>query len=165
MAEQVLQTYHGNCHCGAFIFSVQLPDLKRVFACNCSICSKVIVVPSTWIEEQILRHTGNWPFIAERLPLGQPVVRCVRSGERWWCAERLPVWKQIYLPQGAAELLPILCAPVLSFTGTIANNANQVLPDLWDSNYGSETYWRFRYRCQREKPSTSLKNREFKIKN
>ena len=43
MAEQTLETYHGNCHCGAFKFSVKLPKLKQVNACNCSICSKVIV--------------------------------------------------------------------------------------------------------------------------
>lgn len=40
MAEQVLETYRGNCHCGAFKFSVSLPELKQVVACNCSICSK-----------------------------------------------------------------------------------------------------------------------------
>lgn len=33
-----LHTYHGNCHCGAFRFAVQLPELKDVHACNCSIC-------------------------------------------------------------------------------------------------------------------------------
>ncbi|KAM0795539.1 hypothetical protein BDR22DRAFT_796515, partial [Usnea florida] len=38
--EQVFETHHGNCHCGAFKFSVRLPELKQVFACNCSICSK-----------------------------------------------------------------------------------------------------------------------------
>lgn len=40
MAEQSLETYHGNCHCGAFKFTVKLPELKQVSACNCSICSK-----------------------------------------------------------------------------------------------------------------------------
>ncbi|CAD6579693.1 MAG: hypothetical protein ASARMPRED_009222 [Alectoria sarmentosa] len=29
MAEPVLETYHGNCHCGAFQFSVKLPELKQ----------------------------------------------------------------------------------------------------------------------------------------
>lgn len=43
MAEQALQTYQGNCHCGAFKFVVKLPVLKQVVACNCSICSKVFV--------------------------------------------------------------------------------------------------------------------------
>ena len=42
MAEQVLENYQGNCHCGAFKFSVKLPELKQVYACNCSICSKVL---------------------------------------------------------------------------------------------------------------------------
>ncbi|CAF9943603.1 MAG: hypothetical protein ALECFALPRED_000748 [Alectoria fallacina] len=29
MAEPILETYHGNCHCGAFKFSVKLPELKQ----------------------------------------------------------------------------------------------------------------------------------------
>ncbi|KUJ17179.1 uncharacterized protein LY89DRAFT_685108 [Mollisia scopiformis] len=33
-----LKTYNGNCHCGAFKFSVQMPDIKSVVECNCSIC-------------------------------------------------------------------------------------------------------------------------------
>ena len=34
------QTYRGNCHCGAFIFEVNTPEIKRAIVCNCSICSK-----------------------------------------------------------------------------------------------------------------------------
>ncbi len=41
MADQEPKTYHGACHCGAFKFSVKLPELKKVSACGCSICSKV----------------------------------------------------------------------------------------------------------------------------
>jgi hypothetical protein len=33
-----LKTYHGNCHCGAFKYSVQLPELTSVTECNCTIC-------------------------------------------------------------------------------------------------------------------------------
>lgn len=35
-----LKTYTGNCHCGSFAFKVQLPELKSVMECNCSICTK-----------------------------------------------------------------------------------------------------------------------------
>ncbi|KAI9735152.1 MAG: hypothetical protein M1834_001740 [Cirrosporium novae-zelandiae] len=35
-----LKKYHGNCHCHAFEFSVMLPELKEVYECNCSICSR-----------------------------------------------------------------------------------------------------------------------------
>jgi hypothetical protein len=35
-----LVTYRGNCHCGSFIFEVELPELKQAYECNCSICSK-----------------------------------------------------------------------------------------------------------------------------
>ncbi|KAJ7098618.1 Mss4-like protein [Mycena belliarum] len=31
--------YRGNCHCGAFKFTFKAPELKQMFACNCSICS------------------------------------------------------------------------------------------------------------------------------
>ncbi|KAK4692086.1 hypothetical protein P7C71_g5052, partial [Lecanoromycetidae sp. Uapishka_2] len=38
--EQTLKTYKGNCHCGAFRYSVKLPPLESVYSCNCSFCSK-----------------------------------------------------------------------------------------------------------------------------
>ncbi|KAL7810081.1 Mss4-like protein [Trichoderma aethiopicum] len=33
-------TYRGNCHCGAFVFTTTLPEIKSAFHCNCSICTK-----------------------------------------------------------------------------------------------------------------------------
>ncbi|KAH6685660.1 glutathione-dependent formaldehyde-activating enzyme [Plectosphaerella plurivora] len=38
--DQPLKTYRANCHCGAFIYEVDLPELKTVRNCNCSICSR-----------------------------------------------------------------------------------------------------------------------------
>ncbi|KAK4241956.1 hypothetical protein C8A03DRAFT_29851 [Achaetomium macrosporum] len=32
--------YRGNCHCGAFVFEVEAPEIKSVEDCECSICSK-----------------------------------------------------------------------------------------------------------------------------
>ena len=42
MAESTpeLKTYHGNCHCGAFKFSIKIPELTSVFECSCSVCLK-----------------------------------------------------------------------------------------------------------------------------
>jgi hypothetical protein len=42
MAESTpeLKTYYGNCHCGAFKFNVQIPELTSFVECNCSICMK-----------------------------------------------------------------------------------------------------------------------------
>ena len=37
---QERKTYHGNCHCGAFKFSANIPELEKVTECNCSICFK-----------------------------------------------------------------------------------------------------------------------------
>lgn len=38
--EKPLKTYRGNCHCGAFVYEVELPEIKAVSTCNCSICTK-----------------------------------------------------------------------------------------------------------------------------
>ncbi|ODA76033.1 hypothetical protein RJ55_08315 [Drechmeria coniospora] len=35
-----LRTYRGNCHCGAFVYEAELPEIKSGFQCNCSICDK-----------------------------------------------------------------------------------------------------------------------------
>ena len=35
-----LKIYKGNCHCAAFKFSIQIPELTSVTECNCSICFK-----------------------------------------------------------------------------------------------------------------------------
>ncbi|GJN72613.1 glutathione-dependent formaldehyde-activating gfa [Purpureocillium lilacinum] len=35
-----LRTYRGNCHCKAFVYEVELPEIKSAFECNCSICHK-----------------------------------------------------------------------------------------------------------------------------
>ncbi|KAJ6631811.1 Mss4-like protein [Mycena sp. CBHHK59/15] len=35
-----LVEYRGNCHCGAFKFTFKSTELKQVFTCDCSICSK-----------------------------------------------------------------------------------------------------------------------------
>jgi hypothetical protein len=41
------QTYHGNCHCGAFKYHVDLPAEKlAALACNCSYCTRS---DSLWI--------------------------------------------------------------------------------------------------------------------
>ncbi|KAF7543463.1 hypothetical protein G7046_g9995 [Stylonectria norvegica] len=34
------KTYRGNCHCGAFVYEVTVPEIKLVHSCNCSHCSK-----------------------------------------------------------------------------------------------------------------------------
>ncbi|KAK3307221.1 glutathione-dependent formaldehyde-activating enzyme [Chaetomium strumarium] len=38
--ETQLRTYRGNCHCKAFVYEVQLPEIKSAHECNCSICHK-----------------------------------------------------------------------------------------------------------------------------
>lgn len=40
MAGSDSKTYRGNCHCGAFIYEVTIPEIKTVFACNCGWCSR-----------------------------------------------------------------------------------------------------------------------------
>jgi hypothetical protein len=36
-----LREYKGNCHCGRFKFTINIPSLTTVWSCNCSICSRV----------------------------------------------------------------------------------------------------------------------------
>ena len=35
-----LKSYRGNCHCGAFVFELKVPEIKAGYECNCSICFK-----------------------------------------------------------------------------------------------------------------------------
>ncbi|KAH7325013.1 glutathione-dependent formaldehyde-activating enzyme [Stachybotrys elegans] len=35
-----LKTYRGNCHCGAFVYEVMVPELTLAGECNCSYCYK-----------------------------------------------------------------------------------------------------------------------------
>lgn len=39
-AEPPLKTYRGNCHCGAFVYEVEAPEITSAGDCNCSICYK-----------------------------------------------------------------------------------------------------------------------------
>lgn len=32
--------YRGNCHCGAFVFEIEAPEIKTATECQCSICTK-----------------------------------------------------------------------------------------------------------------------------
>lgn len=34
------RTYRGNCHCGNFVYEVDLPELRSVVECDCSFCSR-----------------------------------------------------------------------------------------------------------------------------
>jgi hypothetical protein len=34
------RSYRGNCHCGAFVYTLRCPEITTVLACNCSICAK-----------------------------------------------------------------------------------------------------------------------------
>ncbi|KAM3065389.1 hypothetical protein ACMFMG_011488 [Clarireedia jacksonii] len=37
-AQPELKTYYGNCHCGAFKFTIDVPEITAVTRCKCSIC-------------------------------------------------------------------------------------------------------------------------------
>ncbi|KAJ7643244.1 Mss4-like protein [Mycena rosella] len=58
MADSPLVTYRGNCHCGAFKFTVKLPELKTVYACDCSLCSRNAYL---WARPELKAH-----FVVEK---------------------------------------------------------------------------------------------------
>lgn len=35
-----LRTYRGNCHCGAFVYEADLPEITKATECPCYICRK-----------------------------------------------------------------------------------------------------------------------------
>jgi hypothetical protein len=39
--KEKLIEYHGNCHCGAVKFRMKIPELKQVYRCSCSHCTRV----------------------------------------------------------------------------------------------------------------------------
>ncbi|TFB06725.1 hypothetical protein CCMA1212_000433 [Trichoderma ghanense] len=43
------RTYRGSCHCGAFTYEIDLPELKIVVECDCSFCSRMgnLYVPTS----------------------------------------------------------------------------------------------------------------------
>ncbi|EFY99659.1 glutathione-dependent formaldehyde-activating enzyme [Metarhizium robertsii ARSEF 23] len=54
---QPLRTYRGNCHCKAFVYEVQLPEIKAVKQCNCSICHKKGYL---WV---LVQETGHFKIV------------------------------------------------------------------------------------------------------
>ncbi|ROT40701.1 hypothetical protein SODALDRAFT_330442 [Sodiomyces alkalinus F11] len=56
--QNALKTYRGNCHCGAFVYEVRLPEIKSVWECNCSLCYKkgyLLVMPSSPDQFRIVK--------------------------------------------------------------------------------------------------------------
>lgn len=50
--------YRGNCHCGAVVYELKLPEIKKVNQCNCSNCLKkgyLLVYPGAEAEFKILK--------------------------------------------------------------------------------------------------------------
>lgn len=60
-AEQATKkTYRGNCHCGAFVFELEISEIKSVMICNCSVCIKksyIWVFPGA--EPTVIKDEGS----------------------------------------------------------------------------------------------------------
>lgn len=59
-SEQQIKKYRGNCHCGAFVFEFEAPEIKSGVICNCSICYKkgyFAITPG--VELKIVKDGGT----------------------------------------------------------------------------------------------------------
>ncbi|KAK4191957.1 Mss4-like protein [Podospora australis] len=57
--EAKITKYRGNCHCGGFVFEIEMPEVKQIVLCNCSICIKksyVSLMPG--VELNIIKDEG-----------------------------------------------------------------------------------------------------------
>ncbi|KAK4174026.1 Mss4-like protein [Triangularia setosa] len=58
--EQQTKKYRASCHCGAFIFEFEAPEIKSAVICNCSVCYKkgyVAITPG--VELKIVKDEGT----------------------------------------------------------------------------------------------------------
>lgn len=51
--------YQGNCHCGAVKFFVELPQLKKIECCNCSLCTKKAIMWEVTTEDKLSYVRGE----------------------------------------------------------------------------------------------------------
>ena len=63
-----LQAYTGNCHCGLFRFTVSLPPLTQVYACDCSICTRNAYLWAFSPSHAALKAYHHAPGAAEGKP-------------------------------------------------------------------------------------------------
>jgi hypothetical protein len=49
----------GSCHCGAVTFSVDLPSLDGLVACNCSICGRTGAIMAFLPQDKLTELTGK----------------------------------------------------------------------------------------------------------
>ncbi|KAK0666097.1 Mss4-like protein [Cercophora samala] len=58
--DQRTKKYRGNCHCGAFVFEFEAPEIKSGVICNCSICYKkgyFAITPG--VELKVVKDEGT----------------------------------------------------------------------------------------------------------
>ncbi|KAL2159436.1 hypothetical protein VTH06DRAFT_2441 [Thermothelomyces fergusii] len=57
-----LKKYRGNCHCGAFVYEVEVPEIASAGGCNCSMCYKrayLWLVPQAKPPVVVVRDEGR----------------------------------------------------------------------------------------------------------
>jgi len=100
-SEEATKTYRGNCHCGSYVFEVQVPEIKSAMVCNCSICTKKSYM---WLyppkesftvvkDDGILSEYKFGSFgIAHKVFLSQLPTLC---GSEWVITDQFPVLQQV----------------------------------------------------------------------
>ncbi|KAJ7682079.1 Mss4-like protein [Mycena polygramma] len=121
-----LVAYRGNCHCGAFKFTLKVPELKEALSCTCSICSKNGYLWTFPAPDQFEVVVGDenttltsYMFgkrmtrMAHKAGILEPLAEILRRGH---CSSAPPVelqsWKFICptAPSWAPQLWPLILA-------------------------------------------------------
>jgi hypothetical protein len=54
-----LKTYRANCHCGAYVLEVKLPEIRIIYQCDCNLCTKKALLYQSLNPENIIWVKGD----------------------------------------------------------------------------------------------------------
>ena len=94
-----LKTYRGNCHCGAFVWEAELPEITVGRTCNCSVCYKKGSMYAFPPRTDIRWIKGSFDELAGYSPIGSASFKD---------AEADPTRKTGYIEHKVREIIAVL---------------------------------------------------------